>query len=116
MAEPPRKALFPNPFYVLLLVASTVFTVTVLAYLVSPNLARHALAQRAAGRPGPAPGSIRLADWIDRTGPTLLAVEFAVMFISGILAMATDRWFPSKSTRPRPPAAETRDTRPADPR
>jgi hypothetical protein len=107
MAERSRKALFPNPFYVLLLVASTVFTLTVLAYLVSPNIAQRAINQRAAGHAGPAAGSIALAAWLDRTGPTLLAVEFLVMLVSGILAMATDRWFPSKPTRRQPPGAGT---------
>lgn len=99
MTDRTRKALFPNPFYVVLIVASTVFTVTVFAYLISPNIL-----QRAGARPGAGTGSVALARWLDRSGPTALGVEFIVMFVSGVLAMATDRWFPSKSVRPGPPA------------
>jgi len=78
----------PNPFYVVLLIASTAFVVTALAYLVSPYVA-----QRAADRPGagPGPGSLALAEWFDRRSPTALAIEFAVMLVSGLLAMVTDR-------------------------
>ena len=71
-----------------MLVASTAFVVTALAYLVSPYVA-----QRAADRPaaGPGRGSLALADWLDRRSPTVLAIEFAVMLVSGLLAMLTDR-------------------------
>jgi hypothetical protein len=94
MADRPRRALFPNPFYVILLVASTVFTVTVLMYLVSPY---------AAERPNAGAGSIALVDWLDRRGPMALGVEFAMMLVSGILAMVTDRWFsPKPSARKNP--------------
>jgi hypothetical protein len=87
MAGRPRKALFPNPFYVVLLVASVVFTVTVLAYLVSPY---------AAERPDAGVGSRALVKWLDRRGPLALEVEFLVMFVAGLLAMVTDRWFTSQ--------------------
>ena len=33
------------------------------------------------------------AAWLDRNAPWLLAVEFAVMFLTGVLAMVTDPWF-----------------------
>jgi hypothetical protein len=71
-----------------LIIASTAFVVTALAYLVSPYVA-----QRAADRPGAGPGqgSLALAEWLDRRSPTALAIEFAVMLISGLLAMVTDR-------------------------
>jgi hypothetical protein len=36
------------------------------------------------------PGSKALAVWLDRHGPLVLAVEFAVMFVSGTLAMVTE--------------------------
>ena len=88
MVERPSKALFPNPFYLVLLLASTAFMVTVLAYLVSPY---------AAERPNAGAGSRALVDWIDRRGPLALAVEFAVMLASGLAAMATDRWFVPKT-------------------
>jgi hypothetical protein len=92
MADRPRKPLFPNPFYFVLIVASTVFTVTVLAYLISPYIAQRLHDHPGDGRPGP--GSIAVAAWLDRSGPLILAIEFGLMFVSGILAMATDRWFP----------------------
>jgi hypothetical protein len=96
MAERPRKPLFPNPFYVVLLLASTAFVVTALGYFVSPMVEQQALAQRGAG---PGPGSRALAAWFDRNGPFSLGVEFALMFVFGVLAMATDHWFPSKPPR-----------------
>jgi hypothetical protein len=92
----PRRAgkrLFPNPFYALLLVVSTCFVVTILGYLVAPTVHGQA---GGAGRPG------GLADWLERRGPAALGVEFAVMLAAALLAMATDRWFPEKPTRPAP--------------
>jgi hypothetical protein len=80
----PGKRLFPNPFYVVLLVASTLFVVTALAYLVAPG----------AGRAG-------LAGWVERHGPGALGVEFGLMLGAGLLAMATDRWFTETPARPR---------------
>jgi hypothetical protein len=95
MAGRPRKALFPNPFYVVLLVASVVFTVTALAYLVSPY---------AAERPNAGVGSRALVDWLDRRGPLALGVEFLVMLVAGVLAMLTDRWFAPGPARKHPGA------------
>jgi hypothetical protein len=95
-----RKPLFPNPFYVILIVASTVFTITALAYLIGPTIVQQAREQPATGRPGP--GSLALAKWLDRTGPWILAAELAVMLASSFLAMATDRWFPMKPPRQPP--------------
>ena len=88
MTEPPRKKLFPNPFYVLLLAASTLFVLTVLAYLVIATVL-----QQPAGRPAGPRWASDLAGWVDRRGPLALAAEFVVMLASGLLAMATDRWF-----------------------
>jgi hypothetical protein len=91
---PPRpvKPLFPNPFYVLVLVASTLFVVTALAYLISPLVS------------GTAPaGRETIAAWFDRHAPLALGVEFAVMLGAGALAMTTDQWFPAKPTRPNRP-------------
>jgi hypothetical protein len=92
MTDRPRKALFPNPFYVILLVSSTMFVMTALGYLISPSVA---------DRPGARPGSLALAAWLDRHGPGALAVEFIVMLVSALLSMATDRWFPSRAPHPR---------------
>jgi hypothetical protein len=86
MSAPPRKRLFPNPFYVLLLACSTLFVLTTLGYLVAPLLADL----------GHAPDKPGQAGWFDRNAPTALGVEFVVMLAAGLLAMATDRWFPER--------------------
>src|SRR4051812_7052936 len=99
MPDRPRKA--PNPFYVLLLVASTAFVVTALGYLVGPTIHRLSL-ENPTGGPGPT--SRALADWLDRRGPTALGVEFLVMLVSGVLAMLADRWSgPRPTGRPTDP-------------
>ena len=87
---PPKspKPLFPNPFYVLVLVASTFFVVTALAYLISPLVQGNAPA-----------GRDTIAIWFDRHAPLALGVEFAVMLAAGMLAMATDQWFTAKPSR-----------------
>jgi hypothetical protein len=90
----PEKKLFPNPFYVLLLLASVAFVITTFGYLIGPTIQQQAAAKRPPGE-----ASIALAKWFDRMGPTALAVEFVVMLASAFLAMATDRWFPSKRTK-----------------
>ena len=99
--ERARKVL-PNPFFVLLLIASTAFVVTALMYYVSPMAAQRAAEQ---SRPGPR----ALADWLDRRGPLALGVEFVVMTATGVIAMLTDDWFaPGKRPKPVP------DPRPKD--
>lgn len=92
----PHKPLFPNPFYVVLLISSTAFVITALAYFVSPMVSKKAMEQ-----PGAAPGvrSLEVAAWFDRNGPVTLAVEFGVMLVFGVLAMATDHWFSPKAER-----------------
>ena len=100
MPKRPNKPLFPNPFYVLLLVSSAVFLVTVLAYLIGPFVHQQHIEKRAVG---PGPGSVALADWLDRNGPWALGLEFVVMLVSGLLAMVSDRFFSSR-TDPKPEA------------
>jgi hypothetical protein len=85
--------IFANPFFTVMLATSVVFVLTVLAYLVSPSV----LAPNPAN-PGPGPGSIAVALWLDRNAPMVLAVEFLVMLVTGVLAMVTDPWF---SARPK---------------
>lgn len=93
-ANRPGKRTFPNPFYVVLMLASLAFVATALAYLVAPVSGPGADAARRA----PA-----AAVWFDRNAPALFGIEFAVMMASAALAVATDRWFPAKSARaPRP--------------
>ena len=81
-----KKPALANPFYVGLMVASTLFVLTALGYLVAPNVI--------------APGPVRrgetsraFATWLDRRGPLILGIEFVVMLVTGVLAMATDDWF-----------------------
>jgi hypothetical protein len=95
MTEQSRKPTMANPFYVVLLVVSTSFVVTALAYLVGPYTQ-----QAANGHSQPGSDSRLLADWLDRHGPMALGVEFALMFVSGLLAMATEQRFsPRRSSR-----------------
>lgn len=100
MADRPQKPLFPNPFYVVLMLTSTLFVVTALAYVVSPYIGVDANGVRQAARPGVS--SLALAAWLDRNGPMALGVEFALMLVFGLLAMATDQWFPSKAQQSGP--------------
>jgi hypothetical protein len=93
MAGNPRKSeILSNPFFVILLGTSAFFVLTVLGYLVSP----YVLMPNAAQQPR-SPGSIAMAEWFDRHGPMALAVEIVVMLLAGVLAMATDSWFSSRS-------------------
>ncbi|WZO96045.1 hypothetical protein EP7_003018 [Isosphaeraceae bacterium EP7] len=95
MPPNPRKIIFPNPFYVVLLIASTLFTLTVFAYLIGPSVARQAL-EKGPGGGGPGPTSKAVTAWLDRNGPYLLAAEFALMLVSALLAMGFDHRFPEK--------------------
>ena len=85
-----------NPFFTVMLATSVVFVMTVLAYLFSPLV----LVPNPA-RDGHGPGSIALALWFDRHGPMVLAVEFLIMLLTGVLAMLTDPYFSVRSkTKP----------------
>ncbi len=88
MTERRLKKLFPNPFYVVLLIASTLFVVTALAWLVVPSILDQA--PRGAG------GMVGLARWVDRNSMVALGAEVAVMLAAALLAMLTDRWFPER--------------------
>jgi hypothetical protein len=93
-----RREVFANPFFVVLMGASVLFVVTVLAYWVSMYVP-----VPRADRPPPGAGSLAMAAWLDRNGPMILGIEFVVMLASGILAMATDSWF-SPRARPKRPS------------
>ncbi len=90
MPPNPRKIVFPNPFYVVLLVVSTLFLMTVLAYLVGPYVQQQALDKPGAG---PSPVSRSMTLWLENHGPMALAVEFGVMLVAGLLAMGFDHKF-----------------------
>jgi hypothetical protein len=81
-----KKPAFANPFYVGLMVASTLFVLTALGYLVAPNVIAPGPVQRGET-------SRAFATWLDRHGPVILGIEFVVMLVTGVLAMATDDWF-----------------------
>jgi cytochrome c biogenesis factor len=89
---PARKLEFPNPFYVILLIVSTAFVVTVLAYLVGPYTQQKALENPASV----GASSKAMAAWFNRNGVLALTVEFTAMFACAILAMTTDQWFHGK--------------------
>jgi len=95
-ASPRKREVFANPFFVVLMATSVGFVLTVLAYLISSSVL--------APEPGQPPASARslaAAAWLDHNAPWVLAVEFGIMLVSGVVAMATDRWF-SPPTRPKP--------------
>lgn len=91
-----RRDIFANPFFAVLMATSVVFVLTVLGYLVSPWV----LVPKP-GSPPSSPTSIAVADWLDRNAPKTLAIEIVVMLATGVLAMATDRWF-SERAKPKP--------------
>ncbi len=93
MAEPPgaRKHLYPNPFYVLVVLAGVAFVVTALGWLVAPMIQQKA--RNPGGGAAPGAGSLAIAAWFDAWSTTALTVELAAMIVAGGLAMAADRWF-----------------------
>ena len=80
-----------NPFYGLLMLASTLFVVTTLGYLVGPFIEQRAIDGRGARS--------ALAGWFDRKGVLALAIEFAAMCILAFLAVAMDRHFSEAKPR-----------------
>ena len=90
MARPKGR---PNPFYVALLLASTAFAITAWIGYVGPLLTQGPARDPAAGSPA-------LENWFNRRGTAALVVELALMTASAVLAMATDRWFAGRESRP----------------
>jgi len=86
--RPTKNPFFTNPFFMVLLVASIVFIVSALGYLMCPYVLEKAAAETS---------SRRFAAWLDARGPLIMSIEFVVMLASAITAMATDDWF----SRPR---------------
>ena len=100
MAEPAgarKKPPYPNPFYLLVVLAGTAFVVTALGWLVAPMIQAKAKNPGAGATP-PGPGSLAIAAWFDRWSVTALTIELVVMIVAGGLAMVGDRWF--KGDRP----------------
>lgn len=93
MPPNPRNVKFPNAFYVILLLTSTLFVMTALAWLVVPALKQISDEDRAKGAVARVDKrSLEFGDWIDRNAVKLLTYEFAVMLVSGGLAMSVDSW------------------------
>ncbi len=82
-----KNPVLANPFFLALLAVSTLFVVTALGYLVVPYVL-----QKAGNAPG-GEASRSFATWLDRRGPLILGVEFVLMFVTGVAAMATDDWY-----------------------
>jgi hypothetical protein len=90
-----------NPFYVALMVVSTLFVLTSLGYLVSPYVLE-------AGRVPQGETSRAFAAWLDRRAPVALGLEFIAMLITGVLAMLTEDWFVAlRESSTRPTSAES---------
>ncbi len=102
MAAAPSRKPRPNPFYVLLMVVSTLFVVTALGYLVGPYVEIRAKSNPLAASNT---ASRALAGWFDRKGVWALMIEFGIMLVLGVLAMATDRHFQPPSP-PKPPGPD----------
>ncbi len=96
MAPEAKKKLFPNPFYLALVVVSTVFVMTALAYWIGP-LFEQARIDHPDARV--APTSLALLEWMDRRGPVVLGVEFALMALLAFVAMAADDLFDAKRAK-----------------
>jgi len=109
MAGTSRKnPVFANPFYVALMVVSTLFVMTALGYLVAPYA-------MGGGRAPQGDTSRAFAVWLDRRGPVILGIEFLVMLVTGVLAMATDDWFSATAgpaPRPQPSEGQTPISKP----
>ena len=93
---PARSRSMPNPFYVILVIASTAFVITVFGYLIAPVVQRRA---REDPKAGPGPGSIAMADRFERHATMALTIEIGVMTVSGLLAMTTDHLFSGRKAQ-----------------
>jgi predicted PurR-regulated permease PerM len=84
----PRHRPIPNLFYVCLVLVSTLFVITALAYLMGPYVV-----QKAAANPAEGSLAVAFSHWMERRGPAILAAEFVLMLLAGTLAMLLDPWF-----------------------
>lgn len=75
-----------NPFYLLLLLAGVLFTVTVLAVAVLPALEKRWLDAGEQAPPSP------LRDALDEHGLTLVLWETAAIIVFGLASMGLDRY------------------------
>ena len=95
MAGTSRKPLFPNPFYFFLLIVSVLFVVTILAYLVIPEyqkaLMHHPELKQSLSNKA-------FSDWLDRSAPTIIGIEFVIMLVLSVVAMLADDKFDRTKT------------------
>lgn len=93
MPPNPRNVKFPNVFYVVLLLTSTFFVMTALAWLVVPALKQISDEDKSKGAVARVDErSLEFGDWIDQNAVKLLTYEFCVMLVTGGLAMGLDSW------------------------
>jgi hypothetical protein len=94
-----------NPFYLLLLVASLVFVLTALAYVVVPIVEEKA--KEAGAIPPPSP----LRDALREQGWKWLLYEVAAMIVFGLASMGLDRWrrYQRETMTPFPTSSENRE-------
>jgi hypothetical protein len=95
-----QKSVLANPFFAALLVVSTLFVATVLAWLVAARELDNP------ERPVAKAAQLAFASWLDRNGPLIMGIEFTLMLLTGVTAMATDDWFAGKSKSPGSPRRE----------
>jgi hypothetical protein len=81
MSSEPR-----NPFYFLLLLASLMFVLTALAYVIVPVLEEKAKEAGAMPPPSPFRDALREGGW------KWLFCEVAAMIVFGLASMGLDRW------------------------
>ncbi len=85
-----------NPFYVLLLVAGVVFSITAVIYGIMTVRDLH----RSAGQPVSASESWeRMMVWLDQHGFSLMMIELAVLGIFTFAAIATDDYWEKRARR-----------------
>jgi hypothetical protein len=88
-----KKPPYPNPFYVLVVLAGIAFVATAAGWLAAPMIQ-----EKARRRPGEGAGAVAIAAWFDRWSVTTLTVELVVLIVAGLLAMLADRWFRGDTT------------------
>ncbi len=82
-----------NPFYVLLVIAGTLFCLTAFAYGVMTVRALHPDAQDASA------SGAALMDWLDEKGFRLMIIELGILAVATVAAIATDSFWQQQERR-----------------
>lgn len=93
MSTGPGRGVLANPFFVVLMIVSTAFMVTVMLLFVDTLRQQPDVSAARAAVASP------LSTWLESHGMTALLVQFGLMFVSGVLAMALDHKFSPASAR-----------------